>query len=443
MANRPRALDPQASPAALFGAELRALRQRRALSLAAVGRLVHVSGDLIGKIEKADRRPQPDLVTRLDRALEAEGAIERLGRGVVSEDDRSGGFRSAADAKPVLSPDDARARLRQVIDTVRNGDHAMNDRADPGTLVSHAHAAKLVLPGVGRDERVRLYASIAEAVGIDAVPARRVLGPLPHRRRQPERRQKPLVDQCRAGLAGGLLDDQAEQRVPEIRVVSPHTRAVHQLRARQRPPQGPSIRTPHRLPHVPRRLPLDTAPVRQQRSERHLVERRSHEIPTYRGVQRERAFVHQTEHDRSGEGLGDRPDPIGHLPGGGEAPLDVRPARSSEADDHARAGRAQHHRRNPALALRGGSRPIEPTGGDHVVDTHGRDARPRTHVTAQQPSRSFATPHVTSTNSTTAPPSWSGCPPPSDRPDAGGALARERASAGRAEAVPGAGRGPA
>lgn len=162
MANRPRALDPQASPAALFGAELRALRQRRALSLAAVGRLVHVSGDLIGKIEKADRRPQPDLVTRLDRALEAEGAIERLGRGVVAEDD-DGRPRSAAHAEPVLSPHDAPARLRQVIDTVRNGDHAMNDQADPGTLVSHARAAERVLPGVGRDERVRLYVSIAEA----------------------------------------------------------------------------------------------------------------------------------------------------------------------------------------------------------------------------------------------------------------------------------------
>lgn len=161
MANRPRALDPQASPAALYGAELRALRQRRSLSLAAVGRLVHVSGDLIGKIEKADRRPQADLVTRLDRALEADGAIERLGRGVLNDDED--GPPSATSAQPVLSCDEAPARLREVIDTVRNGDHAMNDRADPGTLVSHALAAERVLPGVGRDERAQLYASIAEA----------------------------------------------------------------------------------------------------------------------------------------------------------------------------------------------------------------------------------------------------------------------------------------
>jgi transcriptional regulator with XRE-family HTH domain len=161
VANRLRALDPQASPAALFGAELRALRQRRDLSLAAVGRLVHVSGDLIGKIEKADRRPQPDLVTRLDRALQADGAIERLGRGVL-DDDHADGSRSMG-ADPVLTPDDAPTRLRQVIDTVRNGDHAMNDRADSGTLVSHARAAELVLPRIGRDDRARLSASIAEA----------------------------------------------------------------------------------------------------------------------------------------------------------------------------------------------------------------------------------------------------------------------------------------
>lgn len=163
MANRMRALDPQASPAALFGAELRALRQRRGLSLAAVGRLVHVSGDLVGKIEKADRRPQPDLVTRLDRALEAGGALMRLGHDAVREDDRGGARLPATDAVPVLSPDDAATRLRLVIDSVRNSDHAMSDQSDPGTLVAHARAAEKVLPLVGRDERLRLHASIAEA----------------------------------------------------------------------------------------------------------------------------------------------------------------------------------------------------------------------------------------------------------------------------------------
>lgn len=164
MANRMRTLDPQASPAALFGAELRALRQRRGLSLAALGRLVHVSGDLVGKIEKADRRPQPDLVTRLDRALEADGSLDRLGRGAVREDGSSDGEILPATAPvPVPSPDDAAAQVRLVIDAVRTGDHAMSDQSDPGTLVAHARAAEMVLPLVGRDERLRLHASIAEA----------------------------------------------------------------------------------------------------------------------------------------------------------------------------------------------------------------------------------------------------------------------------------------
>lgn len=161
VANRLRALDPRASPAALFGAELRAARQRRALSLAAVGRLVHVSGDLIGKIEKADRRPQPDLVLRLDRALEADGTIERLGRGLV--DDDLAGDLEPSDHGPVLAPDDASARLRQVVDSVRHGDHAMDDRTDPTMLLNHARAAEQVLPRVGRDMRALLHAGIAEA----------------------------------------------------------------------------------------------------------------------------------------------------------------------------------------------------------------------------------------------------------------------------------------
>ena len=69
----------QAYPAARLGAELRGQRLSRGLSLAALGRLVHVSGDLVGKIEKADRRPQLDLLTRLDVVLEADGRHCKLG----------------------------------------------------------------------------------------------------------------------------------------------------------------------------------------------------------------------------------------------------------------------------------------------------------------------------------------------------------------------------
>lgn len=161
MGDRMRALDPQSSPAAMFGAELRALRQQRGLSLAAAGSLVHVSGDLIGKIEKADRRPQPDLVTRLDRALEAGGGLERLGRAAAGEDDFTEDRPTVA--VPSLSPEDAPDRMRRVIDAVRNGDHAMGESAQPGTLVAYARAAERVRPLVGRDKRSRLHAAIAQA----------------------------------------------------------------------------------------------------------------------------------------------------------------------------------------------------------------------------------------------------------------------------------------
>ena len=78
MGQRPRALDPLASPRAYFGARLRSWRVHRGLSQAALGRLVHVSGGLVSKIEKAERRPLPDLVARLDAALGTGGELGRV-----------------------------------------------------------------------------------------------------------------------------------------------------------------------------------------------------------------------------------------------------------------------------------------------------------------------------------------------------------------------------
>ncbi|MEV6927471.1 helix-turn-helix transcriptional regulator [Dactylosporangium sp. NPDC051485] len=78
MPQRPASLQPFASIRHYFGAELRAWRQLRGLSLARLGQVVHNSGDLLGKIEKAQRWPSEDLVYRCDTALQACGALARL-----------------------------------------------------------------------------------------------------------------------------------------------------------------------------------------------------------------------------------------------------------------------------------------------------------------------------------------------------------------------------
>jgi transcriptional regulator with XRE-family HTH domain len=70
-----RSLDPSLSPRHRFGAELRRWRQLRGLSQAGLARLIHVSPDLVAKIEKADRRPNRSLAETCDRLLGADGSL--------------------------------------------------------------------------------------------------------------------------------------------------------------------------------------------------------------------------------------------------------------------------------------------------------------------------------------------------------------------------------
>jgi transcriptional regulator with XRE-family HTH domain len=55
MAQTPRDLTPSRSARDLFGAELRYWRERAGISQTRLGKLVSYSGDLIGKVEKAER----------------------------------------------------------------------------------------------------------------------------------------------------------------------------------------------------------------------------------------------------------------------------------------------------------------------------------------------------------------------------------------------------
>lgn len=73
-----RDLDPDASRLARFGARLRAYRTQAGMAQSQLGRTVHVSGTLIAKMERAERRPQPDVARRLDEALGADGELVRL-----------------------------------------------------------------------------------------------------------------------------------------------------------------------------------------------------------------------------------------------------------------------------------------------------------------------------------------------------------------------------
>jgi hypothetical protein len=54
------------------------MRTERGISLRVLGTEVHVSADLIAKIEKAHRRPTADVIGRCDAALQSGGLLTRL-----------------------------------------------------------------------------------------------------------------------------------------------------------------------------------------------------------------------------------------------------------------------------------------------------------------------------------------------------------------------------
>ncbi|MBF6183384.1 helix-turn-helix domain-containing protein [Nocardia otitidiscaviarum] len=152
-----RELDPRSSAAAAFGAELRDRRLRTGRSLADLGRSVLVSGDLLGKIEKAQRRPHPDLVRQLDDVLRARGELVRLAAAFIEI--------RADPQMPKLdefTPDVAGEQLRSLIGQVRNADHAMAaDRLHE--VVGYAEAAEKIAPKVSVRRRAVLWRVVAEA----------------------------------------------------------------------------------------------------------------------------------------------------------------------------------------------------------------------------------------------------------------------------------------
>lgn len=78
MSRPERDLYPDRSALDRFGYELRRWRKARGLSQDRLGTLVHVSGDLIYRIELGQRRPARDLAHRCDQALDTGEALLRL-----------------------------------------------------------------------------------------------------------------------------------------------------------------------------------------------------------------------------------------------------------------------------------------------------------------------------------------------------------------------------
>ncbi|MBB5773750.1 helix-turn-helix domain-containing protein [Nonomuraea jabiensis] len=71
-------LDPGASPLALFGAELRRLRDERGVTQEEIADYAHVSKSLVSQIENAKRTPQRDFTEQVESLLGLKGDLLRL-----------------------------------------------------------------------------------------------------------------------------------------------------------------------------------------------------------------------------------------------------------------------------------------------------------------------------------------------------------------------------
>jgi ribosome-binding protein aMBF1 (putative translation factor) len=78
LAQSPRSLTPGRDARSFFGAELRHWRELRGLSQDRLGTEVHISGDMVAKIEKALRWPHREFAATCDDVLETGGALGRI-----------------------------------------------------------------------------------------------------------------------------------------------------------------------------------------------------------------------------------------------------------------------------------------------------------------------------------------------------------------------------
>src|SRR6266567_3602368 len=74
----PRQADPASSPAALFGAEVRRLREAQGWSQDALGDKLSYSGQLVGLVENARRTPSREFAENCDTLFCTDGLLMRI-----------------------------------------------------------------------------------------------------------------------------------------------------------------------------------------------------------------------------------------------------------------------------------------------------------------------------------------------------------------------------
>jgi hypothetical protein len=94
--SQPKHLDP-ASMREFYGAELRRRREDAGMSQCGLGELVYCSGQYIGQMEVAIRRPQLDLSERLDAVLDSDGFFHRLCGAILKSSKFASYFAAAAE----------------------------------------------------------------------------------------------------------------------------------------------------------------------------------------------------------------------------------------------------------------------------------------------------------------------------------------------------------
>lgn len=133
MPQAPRQLTPTASGRDFFGAELRHWRQQRGLSQDSLGARIHVSGDLVAKVEKALRWPPGGFAERSDAVLETGGVLTRLMSLVEHERRRAGNAWPLGDVDNDVDTSPSLVARGDAVEMMRSGDCGQAEGSPPRT----------------------------------------------------------------------------------------------------------------------------------------------------------------------------------------------------------------------------------------------------------------------------------------------------------------------